>query len=197
MTGSWIDVSSETGSPIPSPMAVSFVEGRNSESKQQSDSPAPKTGSKSTSDRLSDLEWNADSDPGSPAVESPNSVLIETSSCSMIDAVLLKEDLLERSRRISSDWLWDWTVRCETVPTVTDWKDNIMMQQQQKKLSLRQWAIRRGFLTKEVLSFFLMSNIVSLILGAGIGYSILLRKYWIRYFSVTQQQPDCNIPSLL
>ena len=113
-----------------------------------------------------------ESDPGSPV--SPNSAIFETSSCSLMDAMMLnREDLIERSRRISSDWLWDWTVGCESLPP-SDWK--VMQQQQQKKLSLRQWAIRRGLFSREILSIFLMSNIVSLILGAGIGYTCLLRR---------------------
>lgn len=44
------------------------------------------------------------------------------------------------------------------------------------KLTLRQWAVRRGIFSKEVLSMLFLTNILSLILGAGIGYSALARK---------------------
>ena len=121
-----------------------------------------------------------------------------------------REDLMDRSRRISSDWLWDWSSvsppaamsgkssqrhpSSSSVKTrksqgkqqlnsgllltdhQMDWRTFLEQQAAQKKLSLRQWATRRGFFSKEVLSIFLLSNILSLILGAGIGYTVLIRR---------------------
>ena len=118
-------------------------------------------------------------DPGSPV--SPNSVLFDNSSCSLMEAVALSRDeLIERSRQISSDWLWDWTIHQQsssgdTSFGMSEWQQQLLMRQQ-KKLSLRQWAIRRGLFSKDVLSFLLLSNLVSLLLGAGIGYSFLIKR---------------------
>lgn len=44
------------------------------------------------------------------------------------------------------------------------------------RLTFRQWVIRRGILSKEVLSLLFLTNILSLIVGAGIGYTVILRK---------------------
>lgn len=46
----------------------------------------------------------------------------------------------------------------------------------EKKLNLRQWAMRRGIFSKEVLSLLLLTNVVSVALGVGIGYSALVRR---------------------
>jgi hypothetical protein len=127
------------------------------------------------------------SDPGSPV--SPNSAIFDQSSGSLMDAILLnREDLLERSRRISSDWLWDWTVGQNgnsdhqsggtNAAAASEWKSLLMSQHQhqKKQLSLRQWAVRKGLFSREILSVFLFSNMISLILGAGIGYAFLIRR---------------------
>lgn len=45
-----------------------------------------------------------------------------------------------------------------------------------QRLTLRQWIVRRGILSKEVLSVLFLTNVLSLLLGAGIGYTIILRK---------------------
>lgn len=58
----------------------------------------------------------------------------------------------------------------------SDWALNQYQQLKKTKLSLRQWAVRRGIFSKEVLSILLLTNILSLILGAGIGYTILVRR---------------------
>jgi hypothetical protein len=57
-----------------------------------------------------------------------------------------------------------------------EWNLNQFQPIKKNRLSLRQWAIRRGIFSKEVLSLLLLTNILSLILGAGIGYTILVRK---------------------
>ena len=86
---------------------------------------------------------------------------------------------MERSRRISNEWIWDWSVRPELKANEAIFVgsyDFKLSQNSQKKLSLRQWAIRRGLFSKEILSIFLLSNVLSLVLGAGIGYAILIRR---------------------
>lgn len=138
-------------------------------------------------DRLTDYEY---SDPGSPV--SPASATFETSSCSLMEAaatVLLtsqrakqQQDLMERSRQISSDWLWDWTVGSGCGSGASghsgcEWRSSLMQSRHEKKqLSLRQWAIRHGLFSKQILSLFLLSNIVSVLLGGGIVYSFLVRR---------------------
>lgn len=121
---------------------------------------------------------------------------------SIVEAVLLnKEDFMRRTCRAleSSDWFWDWHARSNDI-SVNDDSDtssichlkeyessyNNQQQQQQhpcevemiqrKKLTLRHWAIRHGFFSKEILSMLLFSNLLSLVLGAGIGYSVLIRR---------------------
>lgn len=148
--------------------------------------------------------------PSSPLMLVEGDSLMMGSNVSFVEAMLMsKDDLMERGRRISSDWLWDWSTVSPAAserksgqrhPSSSsskadqsksqqmqlkgqklmehqlDWRTFLEQQAAQKKLSLRQWATRRGFFSKEVLSIFLLSNILSLILGAGIGYTVLIRR---------------------
>lgn len=43
--------------------------------------------------------------------------------------------------------------------------------------NLRQWCVRRGIFSKEVLSLLVLSNVVSVVLGVGIGYTALIRRF--------------------
>lgn len=45
------------------------------------------------------------------------------------------------------------------------------------QLNLRQWMVRRGIFSKEVLSLLVLSNVVSVVLGVGIGYTALIRSF--------------------
>lgn len=51
-----------------------------------------------------------------------------------------------------------------------------IQQNRKTRPTFRQWIIRRGILSKEVLSLLFLTNVLSLILGAGIGYTIILRR---------------------
>lgn len=80
------------------------------------------------------------------------------------------ELILDRNHS-NTDWLWDWNNRDQLS------KEWISMQPFRKqRLTLRQWIVRRGILSKEVLSVLFLTNVLSLLLGAGIGYTIILRK---------------------
>lgn len=157
--------------------------------------------------------------PSSPLMlvegDTDSLMMLHNNNASFVEAMLLsKDELMERGRKISSDWLWDWStvsppaserksgqrnlssssskeqqsknITCQIqnskhgpqqlMEHQLDWRTFLEQQAQQKKLSLRQWATRRGFFSSEVLSIFLLSNILSLILGAGIGYTVLIRR---------------------
>jgi len=176
---SWVDISSDTKSICSisshhTPVTTSLAEVKN-------------VGLKQIEKLLLEAqrESNRDGDIGSNSISpiSPCSPLADAGSISIIESMMLnREDLLERSRRISSDWLWDWSIQSDgkgmssAQVNPTDWKTLLEQSTQQKKLSLRQWVTRRGFFSKEVLSIFLLSNILSLLLGAGIGYTVLIRR---------------------
>lgn len=80
------------------------------------------------------------------------------------------ELIIDRSH-LSTDWLWDWSNRDQISK---EW--NSLQPFRKTRLSFRQWVIRRGILSKEVLSLLFLTNILSLLLGAGIGYTIIVRK---------------------
>ncbi|KAH9388574.1 bnip3 [Tyrophagus putrescentiae] len=80
------------------------------------------------------------------------------------------ELIVDRSH-LSTDWLWDWSNRDQISK---EW--NSLQPFRKTRLTFRQWVIRRGILSKEVLSLLFLTNILSLIVGAGIGYTIILRK---------------------
>jgi len=105
--------------------------------------------------------------------KSAQSPVFPIESLSPNESIFCKDELLERSRQLSTDWIWDWSTR-DQLPK--EWSVNKMQPLRKTRLSLRQWAIRRGIFSKEVLSLLLLTNILSLILGAGIGYTILVRR---------------------
>ncbi|CAG2100206.1 unnamed protein product [Medioppia subpectinata] len=105
--------------------------------------------------------------------KSAQSPVFPVESLSPNESLFCKDEMLERSRQLSTDWLWDWSTR-DQLPK--EWTLNQMVPLRKSRMSLRQWAIRRGLFSKEVLSLLLLTNILSLILGAGIGYTILVRR---------------------
>lgn len=125
--------------------------------------------------------------PVSPCSPFPGSV-------SIVEAVLLnKEDLMQRTCKAfeSNDWLWDWPARTNDVSihgsdtsSICRLKENdsshhltdAVNMAQTKKHSLRHWAVRHGLFSKQILSMFLFSNLLSLLVGAGIGYSVIIRR---------------------
>ncbi|KAF7490603.1 hypothetical protein SSS_03744 [Sarcoptes scabiei] len=80
-------------------------------------------------------------------------------------------DLNDRTK-YNNDWIWDWSNRSD--PTTKDWTH--LKSDKKHRTTFRQWVIRRGILSKEVLSLLLLTNVLSLILGAGIGYTIIIRR---------------------
>ena len=125
--------------------------------------------------------------PISPCSPFPGSV-------SVVEAVLLnREDLMQRTCKAfeSNDWLWDWSARvndvsnhsgsdtssiCQVKADDSKNANSALNMHSTKKQSLRHWAIRHGFFSKEILSMFLFSNLLSLVVGAGIGYTVLIRR---------------------
>ncbi|RWS15899.1 BCL2/adenovirus E1B 19 kDa protein-interacting protein 3-like isoform X2 [Dinothrombium tinctorium] len=105
---------------------------------------------------------------------SPQSPVNISESISPVEALFMnKDEILQRSRQITTDWIWDWTLKSDSL-LIRDW---IAQEPTKKgKLNLRQWAVRRGIFSKEVLSLLLLTNFLSLILGAGIGYTVLVRR---------------------
>jgi len=117
------------------------------------------------------------SGPGSHSISpvTPQSPVYAEDHVSCVEAMLMnKEELMERSRQLSTDWIWDWTAR----PDLCETRNDIPGYEPVKKprLSLRQWAVRRGLFSKEMLSLLLLTNLLSLLLGAGIGYTVLVRR---------------------
>jgi len=71
----------------------------------------------------------------------------------------------ERLQNLNSDYYWYWgDDNIKNFPFDDD---------KNGTLNLRQWAIRRNIFSKEVLSLLVLSNVVSVVLGVGIG---LLRR---------------------
>ncbi|XP_054168429.1 BCL2/adenovirus E1B 19 kDa protein-interacting protein 3-like [Oppia nitens] len=105
--------------------------------------------------------------------KSAHSPVFAIESLSPNDSILQKVENFGRSRQLSTDWIWDWSTR-DQLPK--EWGFNEIQPLRKSRMSLRQWAIRRGIFSKEVLSILLLTNILSLILGAGIGYTILVRR---------------------
>ncbi|RWS30513.1 BCL2/adenovirus E1B 19 kDa protein-interacting protein 3-like protein, partial [Leptotrombidium deliense] len=105
---------------------------------------------------------------------SPQSPVNVSESVSPVDALINKEDLLQRNRQITTDWIWDWTVKSDAFRLQKEWNTDEPMKK--SRLNLRQWAVRRGIFSKEVLSILLLTNFLSLLLGAGIGYTVLIRR---------------------
>jgi hypothetical protein len=100
-----------------------------------------------------------------------------------VDTLMANHDLLERKRQLSSlDWLWDWHARPEImVADSKEWQKRLLAASKQDHESKRhnflaQWLDNRGLMSKEVLSFLLFSNIFSVLLGVGIGYTVLVRR---------------------
>uniref|UniRef100_T1IIV1 BCL2/adenovirus E1B 19 kDa protein-interacting protein 3 n=1 Tax=Strigamia maritima TaxID=126957 RepID=T1IIV1_STRMM len=66
----------------------------------------------------------------------------------------------------NTDWVWDWSSRPDQQPP-KEWR---FKHPKGGRLSVRHSkAMKSGLLSSEVLSFVLLTNLVSLLLGAGIG----------------------------
>ncbi|XP_067132925.1 BCL2/adenovirus E1B 19 kDa protein-interacting protein 3 isoform X1 [Centruroides vittatus] len=99
--------------------------------------------------------------------KSPHSPVNEP-ACS--DAFIInKVDILNRDRHVSTDWIWDWSSRPDQAPPKI-WK---FKHPQRTTLSLRNSkAVKQGLFSSEVLSILFLTNLLSLLLGAGFGLYI-------------------------
>lgn len=71
-----------------------------------------------------------------------------------------------KDKQIITDWIWDWSSRPDQQPP-KQWK---FKHPQRSALSLRHSKIvKQGLFSKEVLSIFFLTNLLSLIIGAGLG----------------------------
>ncbi|XP_076372390.1 BCL2/adenovirus E1B 19 kDa protein-interacting protein 3-like [Tachypleus tridentatus] len=76
-----------------------------------------------------------------------------------------KEDLFGK-KQVVTDWIWDWSSRPDQLPP-KEWK---FKHPQRAGLSLRHSkVVKHGLFSTEVLSILVLTNLLSLILGAGIG----------------------------
>lgn len=70
-----------------------------------------------------------------------------------------------------TDWLWDWHAR----PDILHADRKLEVKNKENKSGLSHWLEQHGF-SKEVLSLLLLSNLISLVLGVGVGYTVLIRR---------------------
>ncbi|XP_013786304.1 BCL2/adenovirus E1B 19 kDa protein-interacting protein 3-like [Limulus polyphemus] len=101
--------------------------------------------------------------------KSPHSPVIEPSHTPNELLIINKEDLLVGRRQVATDWIWDWSSRPDQLPP-KEWK---FKHPQRAGLSLRHSkVVKHGLFSTEVLSILVLTNLLSLILGAGIGLFI-------------------------
>ncbi|KAM7295832.1 hypothetical protein ISCGN_021078 [Ixodes scapularis] len=105
---------------------------------------------------------NASSARGSGSPKSPHSPSNET-----VSFVLNKQE----EKQIPTDWIWDWSSRPDQQPP-KDWKfrhPGVVANRKRPVLSLRGSRIIR---LADIFPLLLLSNLLSVLLGAGIGVCI-------------------------
>lgn len=74
-----------------------------------------------------------------------------------------------------SDWLWDWTAQPEYF-SGQEWK----VSARKKEYMMRQRQLyeeqNNNIISREMLSLLFLTNFLSIIIGAGITYSMLMRR---------------------
>ncbi|XP_026284556.2 BCL2/adenovirus E1B 19 kDa protein-interacting protein 3 isoform X1 [Frankliniella occidentalis] len=114
------------------------------------------------------------SSPKSP----PNSPNTELSSEDDLRGVYIniKDSDLGVERSVTSDWIWDWSSRPDQIPP-KDWK---FKHPQKKTFSIRQAKIGNNSLfSKEVLYTLFITNVMTLLLGTGVGLWLSRRGFFI------------------
>lgn len=104
------------------------------------------------------------------------------SRASAIDNRSTTGGILDRAEDFRDfDWLWDWTAQPEYF-TGKEWKvyapkqDYLMRQRQLYCANLNDRSHGATLFSGEVISLLFLTNILSIIIGAGLTYSILMRK---------------------
>lgn len=76
----------------------------------------------------------------------------------------------------STDWIWDWSSRPDQIPP-KDWK---FVHPRRKMLSIRTARVGKvGLFSREMMYTILLTNMLSLILGTGVGVWLSRRSYLI------------------
>jgi hypothetical protein len=177
LTDSWEDITDDCGpkgTPVARgtpPKSLKSLEKLLWDAQRDKDSLSPSVCSASQSQSISPV--------------SPQSPIYATEvTQSAVDALLASCDFIEQKRQLSSlDWLWDWHQRPDMVTADSnEWQQRLLQKKLQQEprrpvsVNLINWLEARGFFSKEVLSFLLFSNILSLVIGAGLGYSMLMKR---------------------
>jgi len=86
----------------------------------------------------------------------------------LCDYYLNKEDCLSLEK--NTDWVWDWSSRPDLTPP-KDWKFRHATPLAKRTLSIRTAKVgSTGVFSRGVLCTFIVTNLLSLLLGAGLGY---------------------------
>lgn len=159
---SWVEVSNQTPdrvTPLP------FGSGHNGDAVMQKLLLEAQRESNQSSAIVSLASSRRDS-PKSPP-NSPNTELSGHEELKDVYINFSREELAGLER--NSDWIWDWSSLPDQQPP-KEWK---FRHPRITRLSMRHSkAVKRGLLSTEVLSIVVLTNLVSLLLGAGIGYYI-------------------------
>ncbi|XP_022664800.1 BCL2/adenovirus E1B 19 kDa protein-interacting protein 3-like isoform X2 [Varroa destructor] len=93
---------------------------------------------------------------------------------SLASNLSVHDDMLHYKDADPSEWIWDWSGRPESSVSARDLKYG--GQSGKANLSLRHSRVIRKGVISEVLPLFVFSNLLSIILGAGIG--LFFGKRW-------------------
>lgn len=101
--------------------------------------------------------------------KSPHSPVNEPASTDAFIINKITVDLLNKDKQVGTDWIWDWSSRPDQIPPKV-WK---FRHPQRTTLSLRNSkVVKQGLFSSEVLSILFLTNLLSLLLGAGVGLYI-------------------------
>lgn len=101
--------------------------------------------------------------------KSPHSPVSEPPSNPHELLIINREDLLGKGGQAVTDWIWEWSSRPDQRPP----KKWAFKHPQRTGLSLRHTKVaKRGLFSTEVISVLVFTNMLSLLLGAGIGLFI-------------------------
>ncbi|XP_034244063.1 BCL2/adenovirus E1B 19 kDa protein-interacting protein 3 isoform X2 [Thrips palmi] len=115
------------------------------------------------------------SSPKSPP-NSPNTELSSEDDLRGVYINIKDGDMTSVDRSVTSDWIWDWSSRPDQAPP-KDWK---FKHPKKKTFSIRQAKIGNNSLfSKEVLYTLFITNVMTLLLGTGVGLWLSRRGLFI------------------